>query len=321
MVQVPEIKLNNGYLIPQVGFGLWKVATKDAPDVVYEAIKAGYRLFDCAFDYGNEKEAGVGIQRAINDGLVKREDLVIVSKLWCTFHEADRVESIVRQQLKWWGIDYFDVFYMHFPVALEYVDPDIRYPSGWRNLNDEVSQGKTPIQETWKAMERLVDIDLARSIGISNFQGSLIMDLLRYARIRPSILQVEIHPYLVQEELVKFCQSENIAVTAYSSFGPLSFIELEWRKAVDCPKLFDQPVINRCAEKYNKTPAQILLRWATQRGLAVIPKSSNPKRLVENLDCTNFDLAPEEVQQISGFNRNLRFNNPPDYLGTIHIFA
>jgi D-xylose reductase len=107
---------------------------------------------------------------------------------------------------------------MHFPVALEYVDPDVRYPSGWRNLNDEVSQGKTPIQETWKAMERLVDIDLARSIGISNFQGSLIMDLLRYARIRPSILQVEIHPYLVQEELVKFCQSENIAVTAYSSY-------------------------------------------------------------------------------------------------------
>jgi len=170
-------------------------------------------------------------------------------------------------------------------------------------------------------MEHLVDIGLVKSIGVSNFQGSLIIDLLRYARIRPAILQVEIHPYLTQEDLITFCHSENIAVTAYSSFGPLSFIELEWRKAIDCPKLFDQPLIKRYAEKYNKSPGQILLRWATQRGLAVIPKSSNPKRLVENLDCNSFDLAPEEVQQISALNRNLRFNNPPDYLDTFHIFA
>lgn len=113
---------------------------------------------------------------------------------------------------------YFDVFYMHFPVALEYVDPNVKYPSGWKNLKGEIAQGRTPIQETWRAMEDLVDIGLVRSIGISNFQGSLIMDLLRYARIRPAMLQVEIHPYLVQEGLVSLCQSENIVVTAYSSY-------------------------------------------------------------------------------------------------------
>lgn len=113
---------------------------------------------------------------------------------------------------------YFDIFYMHFPVALEYVDPSVKYPSGWKNLKGEIAQGKTPIQETWRAMEDLVDIGLVRSIGISNFQGSLVIDLLRYARIRPAMLQVEIHPYLVQEGLVSLCQSENIVVTAYSSY-------------------------------------------------------------------------------------------------------
>jgi D-xylose reductase len=113
---------------------------------------------------------------------------------------------------------YFDIFYIHFPVALEYVDPKDSYPSGWKNLKGEIVQTKTPIQETWQAMERLVDVGLVRSIGISNFQGSLIIDILRYARIRPAILQVEIHPYLIQEELVRFSHSENIAVTAYSSY-------------------------------------------------------------------------------------------------------
>jgi len=187
-------------------------------------------------DYGNEKEAGEGVRRAIGEGIVKREDLVIVSKLWNTFHEKERVEPITREQLKWWGIEYvaefmpivtdvpeiiifsyFDVFYIHFPVALEYVDPKDSYPSGWHTLDGKVRQSKASIQETWQAMEHLVDIGLVKSIGVSNFQGSLLIDLLRYARIRPALLQVEIHPYLVQEELVQFAQTEGIAITAYSS--------------------------------------------------------------------------------------------------------
>jgi len=320
MVNVPKIKLNNGKEIPQVGFGLWKV-TDNTANVVYDAIKAGYRLFDGAFDYGNEKEAGLGIKRALDEGIVKREDLVIVSKLWNTFHEKERVEPIVRQQLEWWGIDYFDIFYIHFPVSLEYVDPKDSYPSGWNNLQGKVVPSKASIQETWQAMEHIADLGLAKSIGISNFQGALIIDLLRYARIRPAILQVEIHPYLVQEELVELAKAEDIAVTAYSSFGPQSFIELEWEKARNCPQLFEHPVITAIAAKYKKTPAQVLLRWATQRGLAIIPKSNDPTRLVQNLESVTFDLTDEEVKQISGLNQNIRFNNPRDYLGTLHIFA
>lgn len=302
-------------------------------------------------DYGNEKEAGVGVKRAIDEGIVKREDLVIVSKLWNTFHEKERVEPITREQLKWWGIEYvaklcpssltsltiiissyFDIFYIHFPVALEYVDPKDKYPSGWHTLDGKVRQSKASIQETWQAMEHLVDIGLVKSIGVSNFQGSLLIDLLRYARIRPALLQVEIHPYLVQEELVQFAQSEGIVITAYSScvliftlrlfslaechcrisFGPQSFVELDWDKAIQCLKLFEHPAITEIASKHHKTPAQVLLRWATQRGLAIIPKANNPVRALENLDSISFDLQPEEVQVISNLNKNIRFNNPPD---------
>jgi diketogulonate reductase-like aldo/keto reductase len=161
-------------------------------------------------------------------------------------------------------------------------------------------------------MEELVDAGLAKNIGISNFQGSLILDLLRYARIRPSTLQIEHHPYLVQSDLIHLAKSEGIAVTAYSSFGPQSFLELEWKKAFDTPTLFEHKTVTSIAEKHKKTPAQVLLRWATQRGLAVIPKSNNQERLLQNLDVTSFDLEEKEIESISALDRGLRFNNPFD---------
>jgi D-xylose reductase len=353
----PTLKLNNGAEMPQVGFGLWKVDNATCADTVYNAIKVGYRLFDGAcgmwqiyncksdaltfssLDYGNEKESGEGVARAIKEGIVKREDLFIVSKLWNSFHDGPRVEPIAKEQLALWGIDYFDLYIVHFPVSLKYVDPKVRYPPGWEDENGKVTPGTAPIQETWQAMESLVEKGLTKSIGVSNFQGSLLLDLLRYAKIRPATLQIEHHPYLVQNTLTKLADAEGIKVTAYSSFGPQSFIELGWDKAKDTPVLFEHEVITKLAEKYKKTPAQVLLRWATQRGIAVIPKSNNPKRLEQNLDVNSFDLTKEEIASISGLDRNLRFNNPTDvsisslyslaslltismqYLGTLHIFA
>ncbi|TKA72092.1 putative NAD(P)H-dependent D-xylose reductase xyl1 [Cryomyces minteri] len=317
----PTIKLNNGREMPLVGFGLWKVNNDTCADTVYNAIKTGYRLFDGACDYGNEQEAGEGVARAIKEGIVKREDLFIVSKLWNSFHEPERVKPITQKQLKFWGIDYFDLFYIHFPIAIKYVDPSVRYPPGFTDENNKVTPINVPLERTWHAMEELVDAGLAKSIGISNYAGALILDLFRYARILPTTLQIEHHPYLTQEPLLQLCNDSNIAVTAYSSFGPQSYNELDLQKAKDTPLLFDNKTIKEIADKHGKTPAQVLLRWATQRDVAVIPKSNNQNRLAQNLDVCSFDLSDDELKRISALDQGLRFNNPPNYGVPIPIFA
>jgi len=309
----PTVKLNNGQQMPIVGFGLWKVNNDTCADQVYNAIKTGYRLFDGACDYGNEVESGQGVARAIKDGIVKREDLFIVSKLWNSFHDKERVEPICKKQLADWGVDYFDLYIMHFPISLKYVDPSVRYPPGFTYDGKNVVTGKASIQETWTALEELVPKGLAKSIGISNFQGSLVMDLLRYCKIVPQTLQIEHHPYLTQVGLVKLAQESGMAITAYSSFGPQSFIELDMKRAKDTPLLLEHPVIKKISESQSKTPAQVLLRWATQRNIAVIPKSNNQTRLAQNLDVTSFDLTQGELDEISALDQNLRFNDPINY--------
>lgn len=276
------------------------------------------RSLMCQSDYGNEQESGQGVARAIKDGIVKREDLFLVSKLWNSFHDGDKVEPICKKQLADWGIDYFDLYIVHFPISLKYVDPKDRYPPGFTYDGKNVVEGKASIQETWTAMESLVDKRLAKSIGISNFNGQLIMDMLRYCRIPPATLQIEHHPYLTQEGLVKLAKDRNIAVTAYSSFGPQSFIELDMQSAKDTPLLFDNPTIKSIADKHSKTPAQVLLRWATQRDIAVIPKSNNQDRLAQNLDVTTFDLSQGELDEISVLDKNLRFNDPPN-VSSLHL--
>ena len=248
--------------------------------------------------------------RAIKEGIVKRSDLFIVSKLWNSFHDHERVEPICKKQLQDWGIDYFDLYIVHFPISLKYVDPSVRYPPGFTYDGEKVIPGKATIQETWTAMEALVGKGLAKSIGISNFNGQIILDLLRYAKVVPATLQIEHHPYLTQEGLVKLAQDHGIAVTAYSSFGPQSFLELDMQQAKDAPLLLDHPTIKGIAEKKGKSPAQVLLRWATQRGVAVIPKSNNQGRLAQNLDVTGWDLDAGQVEEISGLNKGLRFNDP-----------
>ncbi|CAK5280280.1 unnamed protein product [Mycena citricolor] len=309
-----------GQKMPLVGFGLWKVTKSSCADTVYNAIKAGYRLFDGAGDYGNEKEAGEGVRRAISDGLVKREDLFITSKLWNTFHAKEHVKTTAQMQLGLWGIEYFDLFLVHFPIALKYVDPAERYPPEWFGGDGKtVNLQDTPIQETWTVMEQLVDDGIAKNIGISNFQGSLIIDMMRYARIKPQVLQVELHPYLTQDHLVALCKTLGIAMTGYSSFGPQSYVELSMDRAA--PSLLSHDIVSAIAKKYQQTTAQVLLRWATQRGIAVIPKSNSSERLVQNLASESFNLTEEEIASISGLNFNCRMNDPRDIDPRMAIFA
>lgn len=184
---------------------------------------------------------------------------------------------------------------------------------------------KVPMHETWQALEEVVDNGIAKSIGISNAQAQLLYDIDTYARHPISALQIEHHPYLVQPDLLELARAKNIVVTAYSSFGPQSFLELPEafrRRAKDVPLLFDVDIVGEAAKRTGKTPAQVLLRWATQRGVAVIPKSNNANRLQQNLEVTAFDLTPEEMESISALDRGLRFNDPGFYLHEpIRLFA
>lgn len=305
--------------MPLVGFGLWKVTKSTCADTVYDAIKAGYRLFDGAGDYGNEIEAGEGVSRALKEGLVKREELFITSKLWNTFHAKEYVKVMAKKQLAIWGIDYFDLYLIHFPVSLRYVDPEHRYPAEWFGDDGKVYLANAPLQETWTCMEELVDEGLVKNIGISNFQGSLILDLMRYARYEPQVLQIELHPYLTQEPLIDLCKTLGIAITAYSSFGPQSFVELKMDQGA--PSLLKHDTISQVAQKHGKSAAQVLLRWATQRGIAVVPKSNNTDRLVDNFASDTFNLTEEAIRSISALNINLRFNNPVDMDPRLAIFA
>ncbi|KAJ3046087.1 NAD(P)H-dependent D-xylose reductase (XR) [Rhizophlyctis rosea] len=323
MTQNTHVTLDRtGDKMPLSGFGLWKVPRDAAEETVVNVFKAGYRLLDNAADYGNEREVGNGIVRSIKEGIVKREDVWITSKLWNTNHAKEHVRAACERSLSDLQCDYLDLYLIHFPISLKYVDPAVRYPPEW------YYDGKGPnctlenisIRETWEEMEKLVDAGLVKNIGISNFNAALIMDLLKYARIKPAVLQIEHHPYLVQQDLVDYAQKNGIQITGYSSFGAQSYIELGVDHAIKCPPLVQHDVITALAKKHSVTPAQILLRWATQRNIAVIPKSNNPERLASNRDVFSFNLSAEEIKSISALENGHRFNDP-GFFFDIPIYA
>jgi D-xylose reductase len=306
------LTLPRGGSIPSVGLGFWKIDRDRTADVTVEAVKLGYRHLDCAADYGNEEEVGEGIERVLKNGLCNRDSLWVTSKLWNTYHRPSHVGRACRRTLKDLRVDYLDLYLIHFPISLAYVPFEVRYPAGWfydpdvkppRMVHDPV-----PIAETWDAMERLVDEGLVRHIGISNFGVSLIRDLLSYCRIRPSVSQVESHPYLVQSKLLRYCQSEQIAYTAFSPLGAPSYIPLGM--ATDQDSVMNNPVVTGIAASISRTPAQVVLRWGVQRGTAVIPKSSSPQHLQENLQLFDFELSEEQMRAINALDRHQRFNDP-----------
>lgn len=301
--------------MPQVGLGTWKIEKPITASVVEQAINLGYRHLDCACDYGNEAEVGEGLQQAISSGKVSRDDLWITSKLWNTYHAKEHVRPALERTLSDLKVEYLDLYLIHFPIATKFVPFDTRYPPQWF-FDPEAQQPKmetapVPIRETWEALETLHRDGLVKNIGVCNFGCSLLRDLLTYATVRPSYLQVELHPYLTQEKLLKYCQSESIEVTGFSPLGAESYYSLNM--ADESESTLTNPVITKIADAHKKTPAQVILRWGIQRGTSIVPKSSKPARLKENLDIFDFELNAEEMNLISALNQNRRFNDPGDF--------
>lgn len=269
---IPTIKLNNGIEMPQLGVGTFAVK-EDAADRVCHAIKTGFRLIDTAQGYGNEKEVGEGIRKSGID----RKMLFVTTKVNTTEMRNGTVRQSLENSLKDLGLDYIDLVLIHWPVAGH-------------------------IEETWKILEEYVDKGKIRCIGLSNFNPHHIDSLLSYARIRPVINQIEIHPYMTQQANVDFTFGKDIQVEAWGPLGQ------------GTNGVLNDPVIKAIAQRYNKSVAQVILRWHMQRGLVTIPRCDNESYTEENLQVFGFTLSSEEMEQINGLNKNERTyeKNDPD---------
>ena len=293
--ELTTLKLNTGREIPVIGLGTWQSAAGEVEGAVKHSLSIGYRHVDCAPLYQNEGEVGEGIKQAIEELGIPREEIFVCSKLWNTKHHPDDVEAACRKSLEDLGLEYIDLYLMHWPTAFERGD-DFFPKDEEGNMKYDLDLHPT---ETWKEMEKLVENGLVKDIGVSNFSTAQIQDIIENGTIKPVINQVECHPYLQQDKLIEYCKDNDIVVTAYS---PLGTPTRPWA-STDEPRLLDDPRIENLANKYSKTPAQIILRWQTQRGVVVVPKSANENRMAENYNVLDFCLEDGDMEILKSFDR------------------
>lgn len=271
--------------MPLVGLGTWQAARGVVGRAVGDALDQGYVHIDCAAAYANECEVGAAIARALEKGVVAREDLFVTSKLWNDRRRPEDVREGLRTTLSDLGLDYLDLYLIHWPVV-------------WKRGTLMQSDPGASIVECWRVLEAAVDEGLVRSIGVSNFNEDQMEELVAAARIMPAVNQIEVHPRLPQRALVEYCQARGVTVTAYSPLARGG-------------GLFDNGTVAGISKKHGVTPAQVVLRWGVEQGIVVIPKSVTPARIASNRDLFGFGLDAEDMATMAGLNDGATTSTSP----------
>ena len=315
-----RLKLNNGLEIPLMGLGTTRLRNlddankslkdddrmKDVEDVVYYSIKHGTRLIDTASKYENEVEVGKGINKAINEGIVKREDLFVVTKMWP--NEKEDPEKALKQSLERLQLSYVDLFLDHWPSGKCY--------------NGKNDFKLVSVKDMWPKMEKLVEDKLTKSIGVSNYNVQNLLIVLSICKIKPVVNEVEFHPYLYQKDLKEFCDLENIKIIAYYPLIKGVNYKSRFPKILNEKKLdlLNEEIVKNLAEKYSKTVGQIILNWHVHLGVIPIPGSANTERMKENLAAIDFKMEDKDYELISSLDKKFRFCDGIGIYG-IDIFA
>ena len=289
--------LNNDQM-PALGLGTWKSDPGEVKKAIIQAIEIGYRHIDCAAIYGNENEIGEALEECIKNGMVKREDLWITSKLWNDAHKAEHVQPALEKTLTDLRIDYLDLYLIHWPIAFK---NGINFPE---NSDSYLSLKEAPLAETWFAMQELQKQGLVKHIGTSNFSINKLEHLINLGGQKPEMNQVELHPYLQQQALIDFCHQNDIHVTAYSPLGSMDRPEVFKKEGEPIP--LENKTIKAIAADKGISPAQVLLAWPLHRNISVIPKSTHPKRLKENFEANTIVLSDDEMRTIAGLDQHKR---------------
>lgn len=288
--------LNSGHKIPAVGYGTWQAAPGVVAEGVYHALKSGYRLLDCAYCYGNEAEVGQGLARAIKEGVVKRSDVFVVTKVWTTYNT--RVQAGLDKSLANLGLDYVDLFLVHWPLLMNPEGNDDKFPKLPDGSRDIIKEGYHHT-DTWRQMEALVDPaqgagKQARAVGVCNYSTRYLEELLKVAKVVPAVNQIENHPALPQNDIVSLSKAKGIHIMAYSPLGSTG------------GPLFKDEVVTKVAQKHGVEPAAVLLSWHVPRGSTVLPKSVTPSRIESNLKLIKLD--DEDVKQLNAYGEDLEKN-------------
>ena len=298
---------SNEIKIPNIGIGTANMQSVE--EVVYQAIKDGVRLIDTASIYKNEEQVGNAINKAINEGIVKREDLYVVTKFW--LDEKEDPEKALRASLDRLKLNYVDLFLDHWPTGKCY--------------NGQYNFKLICVKEYWPKMEKCVDNGLTKAIGVSNYNVQNLLIVLSVARIKPLVNEVEFHPYLYQKDLLEFCNLEKIKILAYNPLVKGVYCKERHGKEMEEKKLdlLNEPEVKSLAEKHGKTPGQIVLNWEIQKGVIPIPGTSKPERMKENLEATNFQLDQSDCETLEHYaehDKEFRFADSDKIYG-IDIFA